>query len=486
MSHLKNLAGQTVVYGFSTIVSRFLNYLLTPFYTYIFAPKVFADVTVLYAYVAFLNIVLTYGMETGLFFFSKKEKAAEVFGTAFLSLLITTILFVLSTLLCLKSLSNLIGFEHNVRCVFWAVLILAFDTLTAIPFAKLRQQNKAFRFASLKVFNVLVTVVISLIIIWVIPHFFFNTGKLLFMKYKVSVELIFIANFLGSFLTFLALIPDIVNDRMKFSARLWKNMINYSYPILFAGLIGIINETFDRILLQHFLPRNVDFMSQIGIYGACVRVAMLMAIFTQMFRFAAEPFFFNRQNREDQKIVLADSTKYFFLFGLIIFLGVISYLDIIQFFIGPKYREGLKIVAVYMLGSLGLGVYFNLSFWYKLNGKTYFGLIITAIGALITVVLNIIFIPHFGYVASAWARLICYITIIIISYRLGQKYYPINYPLLTMIKYLVISLVLYFICVKLKFSLIPLDLMKNTLIFALFVWYLDKKEKLVSTFIKRS
>jgi len=183
---------------------------------------------------------------------------------------------------------------------------------------------------------------------------------------------------------------------------------------------------------------------------------------------------------------LADSTKYFFLFGLIIFLGVISYLDIIQFFIGPKYREGLKIVAVYMLGSLGLGVYFNLSFWYKLNGKTYFGLIITAIGALITVVLNIIFIPHFGYVASAWARLICYITIIIISYRLGQKYYPINYPLLTMIKYLVISLVLYFICVKLKFSLIPLDLMKNTLIFALFVWYLDKKEKLVSTFIKRS
>lgn len=486
MNHLKNLAGQTVIYGLSTIVSRFLNYLLTPFYTYIFLPSAFADVTILYAYVAFFNIILTYGMETGLFYFSKKDDAGKVFGTAFISLLSTTLLFVCFSLIFLKDISSLIGYKNHPNYVFWFILILAFDTLAAIPFANLRQQNKAFKFALFKLINVIATVVLNLVIVWLIPHYFFKSGHVSVFHYKITVELIFIANFLGSLITFILLIPDIFKEKLQFHYALWKNMVNYSYPLLFAGLIGAINEVLDRILLQNFLPKHVNFMTQIGIYGACVRVAMLMTIFTQMFRFASEPFFFGRQKSEDQKLVLADSTKYFFIFGLIIFLGVISYLDIIQFFIGPKYREGLKIVSVYMLGSLGMGVYFNLSFWYKLNGKTYYGILITAIGAFLTVLINIIFIPYFGYVASAWARLICYITIVIISYRLGQKFYPIRYPVKKMVAYLIISLVLYGLVYYVRIHNIPLNIIKNTLLFGLFLLLIEKNEKLVSIFIKKS
>ncbi|HEY4787393.1 MAG TPA: polysaccharide biosynthesis C-terminal domain-containing protein [Bacteroidales bacterium] len=485
MNHLKNLAGQTVIYGLSTIVSRFLNYLLTPFYTYIFVPSAFADVTVLYAYVTFLNIILTYGMETGLFFFAKQENRSLVYGTAFISILATTSLFVIFSLYFLKDIASLIGYQHHARYVFWFVLILGFDSLAAIPFANLRQQNKAFRFALLKLLNVLITIFINVILIWVIPHFFVKDHQLFGFKYHVSVELIFIANCLGSLITFLILIPDLIKEKLKFNMGLWKRMVNYSYPLLFAGLIGTINETLDRILLQNYLPKNVDFMAQIGIYGACVRVAMLMAIFTQMFRFAAEPYIFNRQKSEDQKTILADSTKYFFLFGMVIFLGVISYLGLIQYFIGPKYREGLKIVSVYMLGSLGLGVYFNLSFWYKLNGKTYFGILITAFGALLTILINIFFIPQYGYVASAWARLICYVTIVLISYFLGQHYYPIKYPIANMMKYLILGLILFWMATHFNSHHLVLNLVKNSIIFGGFIYYLERKEKLLSLFIKK-
>jgi O-antigen/teichoic acid export membrane protein len=424
-------------------------------------------------------------METGLFFYSKKEDSSKVFGTAFLSILTTTSIFVIFSLVFLKQVSTLIGYGHNNRYVFWFILILGFDSLSAIPFANLRQKNKAFKFAILKLGNVLITIFINFLLIWVIPHFFIRNGQFLGFGYKVSVELIFISNFFGSFFTFLFLVPELFREKIKYSFHLWKVMVKYSYPLLFAGLIGTINEVLDRILLQNYLPKHENFMAQIGIYGACVRVAMLMAIFTQMFRFAAEPFFFNRQKSDDQKSILADSTKYFFIFGLIIFLGVTSYLDLIQFFIGPKYRDGLKIVSIYMLGSLGSGVYFNLSFWYKLNGKTYYGIIITAIGALITVLLNIIFIPTYGYVASAWARLLCYIGVVLIAYFLGQHFYPIKYPIKQMFKYLAISLLIFMISYHLKFHNIILDLTKNTLIFVSFLYYLETKEKIIAIFIRK-
>ena len=238
------------------------------------------------------------------------------------------------------------------------------------------------------------------------------------IPFKMDIVLIFIANFIGSFSTLILLLPDLVKEKIKFSFRLWKRMFQYSYPLLFVGLIGTINETLDRILLQKYLPSTVNSIAQIGIYGACIKIAVIMTLFTQMFRFAAEPYFFNRGKNEDPKAILAEVSKYFIIFGLVIFLAVMSYIDILKYFVGPEFREGTKFVAIYLLGSLGLGIYFNLSFWYKLNGRTYYGIIISAVGAIITVVLNIIFIPKFSYVASAWSRFICYVVIIIISYFL--------------------------------------------------------------------
>lgn len=486
MNHIKNLAGQTVIYGLSSIVSRFLNYLLTPFYTYIFLPGAYGDVTILYAYVTFLNIILTYGMETGFFFFAKKETDfSKVYGSAFISLLFTTSVFVILSLIYLPQVAEFVQYGHKIRYVFWFILILGIDTLTAIPFAKLRQQNKAFKFALYKLLNVLITVFFNVILIWVIPHFFVNEGKFFGFTYKVDVELIFIANFIGSLVTLFILLPDLFREKIGFSFSLWKRMVSYSYPLLFAGLAGTINEFLDRILLQNYLPHNVDITAQIGIYGACSKIAVLLTLFTQMFRFAAEPFFFNRGKSSDQKEVLADVSKYFFIYGLVIFVGVMAYLDIVKFFIGPKFHEGLKVVSIYMLGSLGLGVYFNLSFWYKLNEKTYWGIIITAIGAVITVVLNIILIPKFSYLGSAWARLVCYIVITAISYLLGQKYYPINYPVKSMLVYLFFGLVAFFLCYEFKLSSIGLDLAKNTLIFVSFLALLERKEKVFSIYLKK-
>jgi O-antigen/teichoic acid export membrane protein len=262
-------------------------------------------------------------------------------------------------------------------------------------------------------------------------------------------------------------------------------MINYSSPLLFVGLIGVVNEAFDRILLMKLLPAGKNPSALVGIYGAGVRVAMLMGIFTQMFRFAAEPFFFGQHKNDDQKVVLSEVSTYFFMFGLIIFLGVMAYIDILKYFIGPTYREGLSIVPVYLLGSLGLGVYWNLSFWYKLNGRTYYGIILSGIGALITIIINIIFIPVYNYHASAWARFICYIIIIVISYLLGQKYYPVNYPVKRMGLYLILALAGYALIAYIKIPVRIFDIIKNSIVLLSFIGFLEYRERIVTVFLKK-
>jgi O-antigen/teichoic acid export membrane protein len=465
-------------------VSRFLNYLLTPLYTYIFSREAYGDVVILYAYVTFLAIILTYGLETGFFYFAKKEKDfAKVYGTAFLSILTTTLIFVGIAFVFLPHIAVFLNYQHKVEYIIWFIFILGIDSLTAIPFAKLRQQNKAFKFAMFKLLNVIITMFFNVLLLWIIPHFFIKNGLFLGIHYKLDVVLIFIANFIGSFCTLILLLPDLFKEKIRFSFELWHEMFKYSYPLLFVGLIGTINETLDRILLQKYLPASVNSMAQIGIYGACVKIAVIMTLFTQMFRFAAEPYFFNRKN-EDQKTILADVSKYFILYGLVIFVGVMSYIDVLKYFVGPEFREGTKIVAIYLLGSLGLGIYFNLSFWYKLNGKTYYGIIISAVGALITIILNIVFIPYFSYVASAWSRFICYFVIIIISYLLGQKYYRINYPVKVIAQYFGLSIILFLIITYLRVPNTIIDLIKNTLIFGAFIYYMERKEQIITIFYK--
>lgn len=486
MEHIKKLGSQTVVYGLSSIVPRFLNFLLTPLYTYKLSAPAYGDVVILYAYVSFINIILTYGLETGFFFFAnKEEKFSKVYGSAFLSILVSTSLFLLLSFLFLNDIAGFLNYGNNVRYIFWFILILGVDSLTAIPFAKLRQQNKAFRFALIKLLNVVVTILFNVLLILVIPAYLGPKGQLFGKDYKLDVELIFIANLIGSLFTLVMLIPDIFSAKLSFSWKIWGKMINYSYPLMFAGLAGIVNETLDRILLQYLLPSQFDIKAEIGIYGACAKVAVLMTIFIQMFRFAAEPYFFNKLKSPDQKLILADVTKYFVIYGLLIFLGVMAYIDVIQFFIGPEFREGIAVVPVYMFALFGLGVYFNLSFWYKLSGKTYFGLLITCLGACITIFFNILLIPKLGYMGAAIVHLLCYLVMNIISYFLGQKFYPVNYPVRTIGNYVLITLVLFFICYYLRLSSITMNLIKNTLIVGAFIFYLEKKERIITIFIKK-
>lgn len=484
-NNIRKLGGQTIIYGLSSIVPRFLNYLLTPIYVYIFLPEKYGDVTILYAYAAFINIFLTYGMESGFFYFSKKAKNfSEVYGTAFLSLLTTTTIFVIFCLLYLRNISNWLDYSGKVRYIFWFILILAFDSLTAIPFAKLRQQNKAFRFALIRILSVGITVFFNILLI-IVPRYFIKVDDIFGIPYKLDIELIFIANCLGSFVTLLILVPDTFREKVSFNFSLWKQMLNYSYPLLFVGLAGTINDSLDRFLLLHYLPANVNKMAEIGIYGANIKIAVIMVLFTQMFRFAAEPFFYNQHKSTDQKSVLAEVTGFFTMFGIVIFLFVMLYLDVIKFYIPRNYWGGLKIVPINLISSFILGIYFNLSFWYKLTGKTIYGIVITGVGAVITVVLNILVIPHWGYYGSAWVRLFCYSVMVLISYFWGQRHFPVKYSVNKLISYLGIGIIICFVCCNFKFSNIYLNLLKNTFVLMAFIYFLERRENFISVFVKK-
>lgn len=488
MNHIKSLGGQTVIYGLSSFVPKFLTYLLNPIYSYTWDPEQVGNLTILYTYVIFLNIILTYGLETGFFFFSKKEgNASKVFGTSFMSLLVTTSLFIVIALIFVNPIAQAIDFKENPRYIIWFIFILGFDTLSAIPFSKLRIQNKAFRFAMIKLIGVVFNVILTVFLILIIPKFLLSSdGTFLGFHYNLDIEIIFIVNFCSSLLVLLILSPEIIKEKLQFDPVLLKRLFIYSLPLMIAGLAGTINDTFDRILLQYFLPEHVNAKYVIGIYGANIKLAVLMTLFTQMFRFAAEPFFFNQNKGSDQNAILADVSKYFIIYGLIIFLGVISFTDVLKYFVGPeKYWEGLTVVPIYMFAKLFLGIYFNLSFWYKLSGKTYFGIIITAIGAFITIILNIILIPVMGYIGCALVQLFTYFVMVLLSYFIGTKYLKIPYDFKNIFRYMAIALAIYVFAFYLDTGIAFVNILKNSIALCLFLVYLEKREHIFSLFLKR-
>jgi O-antigen/teichoic acid export membrane protein len=488
LNHIKSLGGQTIVYGLSSFVPKFLTYLLNPVYAYTWGPEQVGRVTILYTYVIFLNIVLTYGMETGFFFFSKREtKSDSVFGTSFISLFFSTLVFVIGALIFLKPIAGAIEFTANPRYIIWFIFILGFDTLSALPFSKLRLQNKAFRFAFIKLIGVVFNVLLNVFLILIIPKFLLsNQGTFLGFHYHLDIEIIFICNFCSSLLVLLILLPEILKEKLKFDPVLLRQLFVYSLPLMIAGLAGTINDTFDRILLQYFLPAGVNSQYVIGIYGANIKLAVLMTLFTQMFRFAAEPFFFNQKKGDDQHAILADVSKYFIIYGLVIFLTVISFTDILKYFVGPKvYWEGLKVVPIYMFAKLFLGIYFNLSFWFKLSGKTYFGIIITAVGAIITIVLNILLIPVMSYLGCALVQLFTYVVMVLLSYFIGKKYYKIPYDFKNIFLYMGIAIAIYIFAFHFSFGSIYVNLLKNTIALVLFLVYLEKREHIFSLFLKK-
>ena len=450
MNPLRKLAGQTAIYGLPTIAGRVLNYLLVPLYTRVFDTAEYGVVTEFYAYVAFLYVLLGYGMETAFFRFSKmNDNGKTVFGTAFLSLVSSTFIFLVIVIGFSSPIANAMGYPGNREYIVWFAFILGFDALCAIPFARLRQQGKAALFALIKSLNIITNIGLNLFFILLCPYLLDVYGPGTFVDYiyhpEIGVGYIFISNLVASSLSFLLLTPAIRKIRLQFEPGLWKQMITYAWPLLILGLAGIVNETFDRILLKHLLPPESDPMAQLGIYGACYKISILMTLFIQTYKYAAEPFFFEQMKNQDSRRMYAKVMNYFVAVCAFIFLIIMLFIDYVILMVGEEFRQGAAVIPILLMANLFLGVFYNLSIWFKLTGKTLYGAMISVFGMIITLVLNFVLIPRIGYLGAAWATFFCYGSMMIVSYLAGRHYYPVPYNLLRIIAYILLAVALYYI-----------------------------------------
>ncbi len=443
MSNLRALAGQTALYGLSTIVGRMLNYLLVPLYTRLFLPQEYGVVTDLYALVAFMNVVFTYGMETA-YFRRAAEKGDTAYGTAFWSLTVSSVVFTALLLLGADPLAAALRYPEHPEYIRWFALILGLDALAVIPFARLRQQQQALRFALLKIINIVLNTGLNLFCLLLLPYWQKEgiapalTDALYYPE--MGVGYIFLVNLIANGITLLTLVPSFPRFRRSFDPALWREMFVYGLPLLPAGLAGMVNETFDRVLLKYLLPGTVQQnLYQVGIYGAVYKIAMLMSLFTQTFRTAAEPFFFQNAKALNAKQIYVQVMNYFVLAGCLIFIGVMLFLDIVKGFVGDAYHSGLGVVPVLLLANLMLGIYYNQSVWYKLADKTRYGMWFSLFGALLTIALNFALIPWLGYMGSAWATLVVYAAMAVMSYFYGQKHYPVPYQTGKILSYILLA-----------------------------------------------
>jgi len=466
---IKSLAGQTVVYGMGTIVPRLLNYMLVPFYTRIFAENIYGQLTELYAYVAFLLVLLTYGMETAFFRFAQKHDTKSVFNASLSAIITTAAIFVALLLFFYEPLAQSIRYTGNPEYILMIGLIVALDAATAIPFALLRKLNKARRFATIKIFNVGLNISLNFIFLLLIPEWSQKVATSLFGDQVSLLVWVFIANLASSLLSLLLLWPQLKNFRYQLSNAFIRPMLNYALPVLVVGLAGMVNEVIDKILLKYLLPNPETAMAELGIYGANYKLGVLMTLFIQMFRYAAEPFFFAEAEKKQAPELFAKVLNYFVIIGLLIFLGITLYMDIFQHFIGSRFREGLSIVPIVLMANLFYGVFFNLSIWYKLTDRTSNGAIIALIGAAITITFNILLIPVLGYPGAAWAHLFCYTAMMVISYLWGQRVYPIPYQWKALLAYLALAVLMYAISQWLRPEILLQRLLLNTFLLLLFV-----------------
>ncbi len=483
MKPLKDLAGQTIVYGLPNIIGRLLSYLLVPLYTYIFATGEYGKISFLYAYISFVNIVLTYGMETSLFNFSRlEEDKKKVYSTTLLSVASTSVLFILLIVAYSQTIAGWLHLPTHPEYIIWLALILSADAICAIPFAKLRQLNKARRFATIKMLNIIIYILSNLFFLLLCPAIYKHPDSLFYSFIQpiynpnIGIGYILISNVIASVATLLMLLPDIVKAGIKFDSVLWKKMMPYAIPLVFAGLAGMVNETLDRILLQYLLPADVSWQ-QAGIYSACYKVPMIITMFVQAFKYAAEPYFFATAKEKDFTKTYADIIKYFIIVCLLIFLGTMLNISWIKYFIGPRYWSGLQVVPILLMANLCLGVFYTLSIWYKLSHKTLYGAYLTTIGAIITIVLDVYWIPRIGYIGCAWATLICYASIMVLSYFMSRKQLPVKYDFFHISVYFALSLILYFLSTQLNIPSKILNLVINNSLILLFiavVYFMEK------------
>ena len=498
MGSIKKLAGETVLYGASSVLGRVLNYLLVPLYTSVFVAEEYGIVTELYAYVAFLNIIYAYGLETAYFRFSNKEgfKEQNVFNISFSSILVTTLVFSGFLFLMSEEISLILDYPGQSHLISWLAIILGIDAIVAIPFARLRLEGKAKMFVLAKLTNISLNILFNLLFIIIIPSLtstFLDEPLKGLYRTDWGIEYIFISNLLANALLIPILVSTFKGFRFRYSLTELQPLLIYAYPLLFTGLAGVTNEMMSRAMLKHLLPEGFypgqSNLTALGIFGACYKLSVFMTLAVQAFRYAAEPFFFSNAADKESPQLFARVAHWFVIFASLAFLVISINLDLIGFIFlrAAEYREALYVVPYLLLGGLFLGIYYNLSVWYKLSDKTIYGALISGIGALITIIINIVLIPTMGYLGSAIATLITYATMTVISYYLGQKYLPIPYKAIKGLTYIGMAALLVLILAKTEPGSTAFTMIMRTAAVSIFIfvfYLLDGSE--LNKLLKRS
>ncbi|MBD5180866.1 MAG: oligosaccharide flippase family protein [Bacteroidales bacterium] len=469
MASLKSLVKDTAVYGVSSIIGRLLNWLLVPIYTYTFtATGEYGIVTNLYSYVAVALILLTYGMETGFFRFTNHERWKNpdtVYTTTLISIGTTALIFAIIMCLVSPSVARLLDYGDHPDYIWMMAIAVAADAFTSIPFAYLRYKKRPYRFATIKLVGIGLNIVLNLLFIKLFPAV---------LGWTPQIGYIFLANLICSLITLILLVPELTAVKWTFDRKLLSQMLRYSLPLLVLGLAGIMNQTIDKILLPILEPDKNQAMEELGIYGACYKVAVIMVMFLQAFRFAYEPFVFarNKEKTQDSAEKLQDYSRvmtWFVAVGFLIFLAVMEYLPILRYFISPAYFQGLKVVPIIMLAELFFGIFFNLSIWYKLTDRTAWGSYFSMGGLCITVALNVILVPRYGYMGCAWAALACYAGMMIASYIMGQRYLKIPYEIPVMAQYAACALILWGFGELIKTGKPFIDMLQGTILIFIYL-----------------
>jgi len=448
MASLKSLAKDTAIYGLSSIVGRFLNYLLVPLYTAQLsaASGGYGIITNIYAYTALMLVILTFGMETTFFRFMNKEgeDPKTVYPTILIAVGTVGLIFVALILIFIKPISAFMGYQDHPAYVWTMAIVVAMDAFQCIPFAYLRYKKKAIKFASLKLLFIILNINLNLIYFLVLPAIYGLLPNFLgnIFSPRIDAGYAFYINLFCTSVVMLCFYKELTGFKWTFDKTLMRRMLKYSWPILVLGIAGILNQTADKILFP-YIYQGDDRNTQLGIYGAASKIAMIMAMITQAFRYAYEPFVFGKNKDKDSKQTYAKAMKYFIIFTLLAFLAVIAYLDILKYIIASDYWEGLRVVPIVMAAEIMMGVYFNLSFWYKLIDKTIWGAVFSAAGCIVLILINVVFVPRYGYIACAWGGFAGYATAMIFSYLVGQVEAPIAYPLKEIAAYTLLAIALY-------------------------------------------
>ncbi|HCN53564.1 MAG: lipopolysaccharide biosynthesis protein [Prevotella sp.] len=481
MASLKSLAKDTAIYGISSIAARFINYLLVPIETFSWAASggQYGIITNVYSYIGLLIIALTFGMETTFFRYANKEgeNAQMVYSTALRMVGAVVILFTVVVLLFLKPITAAMGYAEHPWYIGTMAICVAIDAWSCILFDYLRYQHRPLKFAFLKVINIFINVCATAVFLIVFPMMKWNVFGIYDKNFIPDVGIVFYINLACSIATLLLLFKEMRGVWFGFDWALCKRMLSYTWPMLILGLAGQLNQSASTILFPYFYSGSIhEAHAQLGIYGSCIKIAMIMVIITQAFRFAYEPFVFANKSA-DKKQTYAKVMKYYVIFTLLAFLCVIGYMDILRHLVGSSYWEGLKVVPIVMAAEIMFGIYFNLSFWYKLTDRTIWGAYFSGLGCIVLILIDVIFIPKFSYMACAWAGFAAYGISMIASYVFGQKYYPINYPIKDILLYVVVSIIL-FVGMEIsqsQLSTLPC-LLVNTLLIMVYIAFVIKRD----------